>query len=135
MEPYHRWHKRKQTEALIKENYSFDYGATASIRALATSSNYRRYFQRLDKEMGLKLVERAILDSIIEFLDEKNVDTSDLKERTSMIFNNGVIVSGGYIRADTFTGGQGATSEVVKQFSGTAHTTVPTAQKEVKNKR
>ena len=112
-------------ENLIKENYSFDYGATPSIRALASSPNYRRYFQKLDKEMGIKLVERAILDSVVEFLDDKNIDTSDLKERTSTILNNGVIVSGGYIRADTFTAGQGASSEVFKQHDGRSHGVAP----------
>ena len=130
LEPFNRWKKQRETEELIKENYSFDYGATASIRALAASPNYRRYFQKLDKEMGLKLVERSILDSIVGFLDEKNIDTSDLKERTSTILNNGVIVSGRYIKADTFTAGQGATSEVVKQFGATLHG-APIGQKDV----
>jgi hypothetical protein len=131
LEPFDRWKKRRETERLIAENYSFDYGATASIRALATSPNYRRYFQKLDKEMGLKLVERAVLDSIVDFLDAKNIDTSDLKERTSTILNNGVIVSGGYIRTDTFTGGAGASSEVVKQYGGASQNATPIGQKQV----
>jgi hypothetical protein len=131
--PYRHWRERRKAEQLIKDNYSFDYGATASIRVLAASSNYRRYFQKLDKEMGLKLVERAILDSIVEFLDAKKIDTSDLRERTSMIFNNGVIVSGGYIRTETFTGGQGATSEVVKQFTRAAHDVAPGPHRETGN--
>ena len=135
LEPFDRWKKTRETERLIAENYSFDYGATASIRALATSPNYRRYFQKLDKEMGLKLVERAVLDSIVDFLDAKNIDTSDLKERTSTILNNGVIVSGGYIRTDTFTGGAGASSEVVKQYGGASQNGTPIGQKEVKTRK
>jgi hypothetical protein len=115
--PLHRMTKARQTKQAIENNYSFDYGATNSIRAIAASPNYRRYFQKLDKEMGVKLVERSLLDSIVEFLDEKNVDTSDLKERKSMILNNGVIVSGGYIQTETFTGGQGAISEMLPRIS------------------
>jgi hypothetical protein len=118
-EPWRRSAARKETEQMIKDNYSFDYGSRSTIRSIATSKNYRRYFQKLDKEMAVKLVERCVLDSLVDFLDEKNVDTSDIKERTSVILNNGVIVSGGSIQAETFTAGQGAIS-MVTQSNGRA---------------
>ncbi len=51
------------------------------------------------------MLERSILDSTIDFLEAKNVDTSDLKERKTTILNSGVIVSGGSIEAKSPGGG------------------------------
>jgi hypothetical protein len=111
----------------------FDYGAKISIRESATSTEYRRYFQKLDKEMNFKVIERRILDSIVEFLDSKNIDTSDLQNRQQWILNEGVIVSGGSIEAESVALGKGAMSQISrltgrtrqqpqrsKEFSGTS---------------
>jgi hypothetical protein len=119
-EAWRRSAARNATEQMIKQNHSFDYGCRSTIRSIAASTNYRRYFQKLDKEMGVKLVARCVLDSLVDFLDGKNVDTSEIKERTSVILNNGVIVSGGSIQAETFTAGQGAISKVTQSMGRTA---------------
>jgi len=111
--------ERRKNERLIKGNPTFNYGAITSIRELAASPNYRRYFQKLDKEMYLKVIERQILDRIVDFLDSKNIDTSDLKERQTAILNNGVIVSGGSVKAQSLSVGEQAKS-VVASFTKTA---------------
>jgi hypothetical protein len=58
--------------------------------------------------MYVKLVQQRILDLVTEFLDKRNIDTSDLKERKTSIMNNGVIVSGGSIQAKSMAVGVGA---------------------------
>jgi len=90
---------RKKTRRLVEETPNFNYGAITSVRELASSSQYTQYFQKLDREMYLKIIERQIIDSISEFLDSKNIDTSDLNERRTAIFNSGVLVSGGSFQA------------------------------------
>lgn len=90
----------------------FDYGSVTSVRQSGMSTNYRRYFQKLDREMYVKLVQQRILDLITEFLDKRNIDTSDLKERTTSIMNNGVIVSGGSIQTESMAVGVGARARV-----------------------
>ena len=107
-----RWQQRRHMERLIDRNAVFDYGARISIRESETSSEYRRYFQRLDKEMNFKLIEQQILDSITEFLDSKNIDTSDLQNRQQTILNQGVILTGGSIEAKNLSVGQGAKSQI-----------------------
>lgn len=94
-----------------RNDATFDFGAIDSIRQKGSSSNVRRYFQHLDKEMYLKVLERRILDSLVDCLDEHGIETSDLKERQSMILNSGVIVTGS-VNAGTFVGGQGAKSTI-----------------------
>jgi hypothetical protein len=100
--------QRKKEKTEILENPSFDYGASRSIRQWTSSDHYRRYFQKLDKDMYAKVLEKTILDSIITILEERNIDVSELKQRQTTILNNGVMVSGGNITTDNLAVGQGA---------------------------
>jgi hypothetical protein len=106
------------TRRAIRENLTFDYGATTSVRQAGTSDKYRLYFQRLDKEMYLKIVERRLLDEIIAFLEGKHIDTSDLKERSNVIYNSGVIVSGGSVSAESMAVGHHARATASRHVSG-----------------
>jgi hypothetical protein len=58
--------------------------------------------------MYVKLTEQQLFEAIISFLDARNIDTSDLKERQTTVMNNGVIVSGGQINAQSMAVGTGA---------------------------
>ncbi len=115
--PIARWNQDRPMRRVIREDLTFDYGASSSIRSLASSIEYQHYFQRLDKEMYIKIVERQILDTLVSFLDGKNIDTSDLKNRQTTILNNGVIMSGGKIQAGSFAVGELAKS-IVNQVTG-----------------
>lgn len=109
-EPMSYWRQQRTTRKMIRDNPMFDYGAATSIRELASSTKYRHYFQKLDREMFVKIVERQILDSITNFLDEHDIDTSDLQSRQEAILNNGVIVTGGSVETQNFTVGNKAKS-------------------------
>lgn len=110
-----RWSARRKEREEILNNPNFDYGASFSARQWASPNEYRRYFQKLDKEMYLKVLEKNILDSILTFLEENNIDVSELRQRQSIILNNGVIMSGGSMNAENVSVGIGATVENVKQ--------------------
>ncbi|MFG2909557.1 hypothetical protein ACGF13_31395 [Kitasatospora sp. NPDC048286] len=73
---------------------AFNYGSMASIRQLAADSRFHRYYQQIDHQMYTKVVERRILDSLIDFLEEHQVDISELRERQSVIYNGGIFTSG-----------------------------------------
>ncbi len=106
--PIGLWQQNRTIRKIIKNNMVFNHGATVSIRELASSSEFRVFFQKLDRDMHFKIIERQLLDLIVDFLDEHNIDTSDLKERQTTILNNGVIVSGGMIKAKSLAVGKGA---------------------------
>lgn len=107
--------QRRKEERRILEDPSFDYGATFSCRQWASPHQYRRYFQKLDKEMYFKVLEKNILDSILTFLEENNIDVSELKQRQAMILNNGVIVSGGSMTTENLAVGEGAKVDTLRQ--------------------
>lgn len=110
--PIFRWNQRRTNRQLIREDPMFDYGSLNSIRELSASTSYNHYFQKLDKEMYIKLIENRILDSIIDFLDDHLIDTSGLRSRQETILNNGVIVTGGSVEAQNFTVGGRAKSVI-----------------------
>jgi hypothetical protein len=93
---------------IIKENPVFNYGSITSIRENVGNTRYRQYFQFLDQDMYFKVVESALLEGLVEFLDNKNIDTSELKNRQSQILNEGIIISGGEINAKNLAVGKRA---------------------------
>jgi hypothetical protein len=105
-------HERQQRK-LIDEDLLYDFGAVTSLRELAAGTEWRVYFQKLDKEMHHKILQQQLLDGLVDFLDAHGVDTSDIKERGQHILNNGVIVSGGSINAQGLAVGEGAQAKVM----------------------
>jgi hypothetical protein len=65
-----------------------------SIRSRASDQSLRRYFHLVDQAKSIQIVERCLLNSLVSFLDERGVDTSDLVRQQMTILNSGVIVSG-----------------------------------------
>jgi hypothetical protein len=98
----------RERHKLIDANPLWDYGASTSVREAYASGEYVRYFQRADSDYYEKALEKEILDALIDFLDARGIDTSDLRERQSTILNNGVIVQGGNIAAGSLAVGGGA---------------------------
>jgi len=92
----------------IRNNPLFNYGAVRSLRTAVSSNEFQHYFQKLDTDFYGKVLERQILDSIIGFLDEHHIDTSDIKERQNTILNSGIIVQGGDVKAESLAVGVGA---------------------------
>ena len=103
----------------IKKNPLFNYGVSTSLRQTMSSLRFSNYFQKLDREMYVRVLDREILDSIVAFLDEHNVDTSDLKSQQAAILNSGIIIQGGNLEAQSVAVGEGSqaltTAKPVKQ--------------------
>jgi hypothetical protein len=87
--------RAQREQRMIGKGLPFDYGAPTTVREMLADPRYPRYFQQLDKEMYAKVVEARVLDLVVEFLDDKGVDTRDLVTRQSTILNNGVMVAAG----------------------------------------
>ena len=95
----------------IREHRAFDYGAGPTLRERAADSRYHRYFQRLDKERYVKVIEGRVLSTIAEFLAARGVATSDIEQRQTVILNSGVYVSGGgSLAAGSVAVGEGASA-------------------------
>lgn len=70
-----------------------DYGAKVSVRQLGTCDKLRNFTQRQDILKFRRLIESRVFAHILDFLDDHDVDTSEVREqRTTLLTNNGVFV-------------------------------------------
>ena len=102
--------KNRRRRKEIECNPLYNYGAQASLRQMLSSGYFSHYFQKLDGDFYTKVLEHQILDSVVDFLDEHNINTSEIRERRTTILNSGVIVQGGDVRAESLAVGAGATA-------------------------
>jgi hypothetical protein len=108
---YALWSQARRLRHAVDDTLTFDYGATATMRERASQTTYTRYFQMIDEDMCKKMLDKRMLESLIDFLDSKNVDTTDIRDRGAVILNNGVIISGsGTLQAQTMAVGQAASA-------------------------
>ena len=86
--------RRAEQSREIKHERTFNHGAAYSPRQAVADTNFQRYFQQLDFDQYVKIVQDSVFESMVDFLDEHGIDTSRLVERQTTIQNNGVFVSG-----------------------------------------
>jgi hypothetical protein len=101
-----RWAEQRRE---IKYEKSFNHGAAYSPRQAVADTNFQRYFQQLDSDQYVKIIEKNIFQSMVDFLDDHGIDTTELVERQTTIQNNGVYVSGSAtVNATNIAAGQKA---------------------------
>ncbi|MEV3937961.1 hypothetical protein AB0K52_18520 [Glycomyces sp. NPDC049804] len=86
-----------------------DHGAIAGVREFGTDGIGHNYFQYRDSVKYIEILERQILDALLDYLRANNVDVSELDERANTIVNNGVI---NYGKLQTGAAGAGSSGKV-----------------------
>jgi hypothetical protein len=99
----------------------YNYGAHNSLREKLAGRSYIHYFRKKDSQFFQQTLLKVIIDAIVCFLDDHDVDTSELKESRNTILNSGIIVHGGDVRADALAVGTGAEARSSRPAS--VHTT------------
>lgn len=116
-----RRHKANCRE--IAENQLYNYGWNRSLRENWAGDNYSRYFQMMDKDFYGKVIAETLLDSLLKSLERRNISTAGLKQASTRIYNEGVMISGGTVQADSIAAGKGARAEAdhsVRPLQGAA---------------
>ncbi|WP_126641303.1 hypothetical protein [Embleya hyalina] len=95
-------------------NLPVDRGARASVRELGASANYATFFQNSDAEKYLKLIERKFTVFVLDFLQRRNVDVTEYRQRNELVLNNGIIqhVSGDLNNSGAIVAGRGNQASV-----------------------
>lgn len=104
-----RRHKANCRE--IAENQLYNYGWSKSLREIWAGGSYSRYFQMMDKDFYGKVIGETLLASLLKSLERRNISTSGLKEASTRIYNEGVMISGGTVQADSIAAGKGARAQ------------------------
>ncbi len=109
-----RWYKSNRKE--VERNRKYNYGWITSLREVWSGKEYSRYFQLIDKDFYGKLVKETLLDSLFKSLDKRNISTAGFKDASTRIYNEGVIVNGGTLQAESIAAGSGARASVKKAW-------------------
>jgi hypothetical protein len=85
----------------------YDYGARCSVRQLGTPSNIDTFIEYLDAYKYTRLIEERLTAAVLDFLEERDIDTSAYRLQAASISQSGNIIYGGnFINANI--AGQGA---------------------------
>ncbi|GAA3640676.1 hypothetical protein GCM10022223_69880 [Kineosporia mesophila] len=95
----------------IGNRLAFDYGVRTSVRELGAEDASEQFFQRLDGQRYIYLVERRVRDAVAEVLEEFGYSNEEFLERTTTIINNSTQISGGTFNASSLAVGANAVAE------------------------
>jgi hypothetical protein len=106
------WNARESAQGyLIRRGQSFDYGALRSIREAACWRSNRHYFINRDITMYVLLLQKSLLRTVENFLDDHNIATDEFKEQAKIIIdasNKNYSVHIGNVSNSTFAVGDKA---------------------------
>lgn len=91
------WKQMKAFNEELEASRDFvyaDIGALTSVRQLGARAYPRTFIQELDVTKYTQIVERLVLDTVLDFLVEKGVDTNAYRQSAQMVYNSGVLVAG-----------------------------------------
>jgi len=96
------WKREVETTRL------YNYGWNISLREKWSENTYERYFQQVDRDFMLKILTNEVIKNLQHFLSENNIATDQFKETTTKIVNEGIMIYGGQVQADSLAAGKGA---------------------------
>jgi hypothetical protein len=106
-----------RSEIKSASDYVFaDIGARISVREIGAAAVPRTYIQILDIFKYTKIIQRLVLDTVLDFLREKGVDTSVYQRAANAIVNNSYTNLGNV--GSWATGTQGKAEGAVHVTSG-----------------
>lgn len=108
----------------VSNSPMFNYGAVRSLRE-DMAGGLNSYFQKSDTTLFQQTLDREILDTVVDFLVDKGIDVSRLREQQTAILNNGIVITGGNFKAQNIAIGKQA-KVAVKKFL--AHVSPPSAK-------
>ena len=85
------------------------YGASISLRELASENQVDNYFQLTDVERYIKVLESRLLRTMGEFLQSKGISVTEFMEQAMQVTNNNVHITGPVISSNIATAGKART--------------------------
>ena len=72
-----------------------DYGAVVSVREMGSRDRLRNFTQHQDILKFRRLIESRVFAHVLDFLDDHDVDTSEVRDqRANILYNSGILVGG-----------------------------------------
>jgi hypothetical protein len=87
------------------------YGASTSLRELASMGQVDNYFQLTDVERYIKVLESRLLRTLGEFLEDKGISVTEFMEQAMQVTSNNVHITGPVISSNIGTTGKARTGK------------------------
>jgi hypothetical protein len=88
-------HKQFTRELTYARDYPFaDVGARLSVREFGSALWPRTFIQRLDASKYTQIIERLVIETVLDYLEWKDVDTTSYRARAEAIYNSSIVVAG-----------------------------------------
>jgi hypothetical protein len=91
----HKEHRSFNQELNHSKDYVYaDIGANISVRQFGSRLWPRTYIQQLDVSKYTQIVERLVLDTVLDYLVAQGVDVSAYRAAAQAIYNSGIFIAG-----------------------------------------
>jgi hypothetical protein len=108
-----------QEERSISDRLCFDYGARMSVRELGARQS-PVYFQNLDAEQRVALVERRVIASVVDTLEEFGLDPQEFGSRVMNLYNS-TLISNSSVQNSAVASGTGTMAKIANFASTVSH--------------
>ncbi|HJU29970.1 MAG TPA: hypothetical protein VJ740_00880 [Hyphomicrobiaceae bacterium] len=85
----------------IARNPAYNYGAKEAIREIMAARDFHVYFQRVDARQHFTAIDRRILNTLTETLQNAGIDVSSLIGQAQTIINNSTNIVGNTVTGNT----------------------------------
>lgn len=90
----------------------YPHGARLSVRELGAGANLRTHIQTLDVAKYTKLIEQRLTEAVLDYLEEKGVDTGSYRLQAASVITNSLTVGEGGTLSGSVSFGAHSTSTV-----------------------
>ncbi|EWT03214.1 hypothetical protein N865_01565 [Intrasporangium oryzae NRRL B-24470] len=111
--------RARQEERSISDRLSFDYGARMSVRELGARQS-PVFFQNLDAEQRVALVERRVVASVVDTLEEFGLDPQEFGSRVMNLYNS-TLISNSSVQNSALASGSSPMSRIANFASNASH--------------
>jgi hypothetical protein len=84
---------RSSATARLKKG--FDYGALIGLREIGEAPKIQDHMRTQDIIKYGRMIERRVIDAVLDFLEDKGVDVTEYRQRFVMILNAGAVAANG----------------------------------------
>ena len=105
---FREFSEKKDMKKRIERGEPHNYGAISTFREAIASSNYKNYFSAQDIIMVQNSIEQAIIYSVADLLDSKEIDSSFLRKEMIAHVNQNIMTFNGNIDGNNIAIGPNA---------------------------
>ncbi|WP_204043735.1 hypothetical protein [Acrocarpospora phusangensis] len=83
---------------------AYPFGARQSVREMGAEAEPTTFMQVLDIDKYSKLISQRLTEAVLDFLEDREIDTAAYRQQAAMIVNYGALITGGQVTGPVAAG-------------------------------